>query len=418
MSDTGARIEEANRRVLGILLQGRPIWVGDRPAMEVIPGMTKTTVLHAGPPIPWDRMCGPMRLGIVGGVLFEGLARNRREAEDLISSGEITLAPCHEHRTVGGMTGITTASMPVHVVRNDAFGNEAYCAPHEGYSPKGFEWGTYDEETIAHVRWQAEVMSPVLDAGLRAIGGLDVRGLVARAVQMGDECHGRCTAATLLIVSQLAPHLVSQGLSPRDLSETLRFLRDSEIFGLHVIMAAAKSLLDTAKGVEYSTIVTAIARNGVELGIKVSALGDEWFTGPAGRIKTTFFSPDWTDDDAVPDLGDSSIVEGVGLGGMIHAASPAQEQLMGGSFDDAMEKTEHAYAITAGEHEAWRIPTLDFRGVPLGIDIRKVLEIGRPPLLDTATAHKEGGKIGVGEALAPMEAFERALRAYGSKYRL
>jgi hypothetical protein len=382
------------------------VWIGCKKALDVIPGMTRHTILHAGPPIAWEKMCQPMRNGILGAVLYEELAGTRTEAEALVASGRIQLAPCHHFGAVGGMTGITSASMPVHIVRN------------EGASPSGFGWGTCDEGSIRHARWMQEELGPVLDAGLQAAGGISLRQIIGRAIQMGDEEHGRCGAATCLITRELAPHLVRLDLPKEVLGRVFDFLLSADIFALHVAMAAARSMVEPAKNVPYSTIVTTMARNGVEFGIKVSALGDQWFTGPAQKIKTVYFSPEWTDAVATPDIGDSSIVETVGLGGMIHAASPVEEAAFGGTYADAVRKTEEAYAFCEGEHEAWTIPTLDFRGVPLGIDVRKVLKTGVMPILDTATAHRDGGKIGIGEARAPREAFEAALRAFAKQHEM
>jgi hypothetical protein len=416
VTDIRDNIDRANQKVVERLCAGQPVWIGCKTAVDVIPGMTRHTILHAGPPIEWERMCQPMRNGILGAILYEGLASDVDEANSLASSGRLTLAPCHQYGAVGGMTGITSASMPVHIVRNEAFGNLAYCVPHEGASPTGFGWGTYDEGSIRHARWMQEELGPVLDAGLRGVGGINMRQLIGRAIQMGDEDHGRCGAATTLLTRELAPHLVRLDVSKDVLGRVFDFLLSADIFALHVIMAAARSMVEPAKKIPYSTVVTTMARNGVEFGIKISSLGDQWFTGPAQPIKTVFFSPEWTAADATPDIGDSSIVETVGLGGLIHAAAPAQEAAFGGTYAEALRKTEEAYAFCAGVHEAWTIPNLDFRGVPLGIDIRKVLKMGVTPILDTATAHKDGGKIGIGEARAPREAFEAALRAFANSH--
>ena len=415
MADIKEKINSANKEVAQILMTATPIWVGCKPALEVIPGMTRTTILHAGPPIAWEMMCTPMRKGVLGALLYEGLATDFREAEGLLEAGEVRLAPCHDFNTVGGMTGITSASMPVFIVHNTRHDTFAYCAPHEGSSPKGLGWGTNDEETLEHTRWMQDELGPVLDAALRAHGGINLREIIGRAIQMGDELHGRCGAATGLITRELAPHLVRLDL-PRDMTaRVLEFLLDSDIFALHVIMAAARSMVEPAKGVPYSSVVTTMARNGVEFGIKISALKERWFTGRAQTIKTVFFSSQWTDAVAAPDIGDSSIVETIGLGGMIHACSPAQEYAFGGMYADALTKTQDAYAMCVTEHEAWTIPNLDFRGLPLGIDIRKVIDLGVTPILDTATAHVEGGMIGIGEARAPLEAFEQALKAFGQE---
>lgn len=405
------KINDANLKVAHILMSGMPIWVGCKPALDVIPGMTKTTILHAGPPIEWENLCIPMRNGVLGALVFEGLATNLKEAVDIVEAGEVRLAPCHDFYTVGGMTGITSASMPVFVVHNTTHDSYAYCAPHEGASPKGLGWGTNDEETLQHTHWIQDKLGPVLDATLQSSGGINLREIIGRAIQMGDELHGRCGAATGLITRELAAHFVRLDLSKEISARVLEFLRESDIFALHVTMAAARSIVEPAKGIPYSSVVTTMARNGVEFGIKISAFKDRWFIGPAQPVQPVFFSPKWTENVATPDIGDSSIVETIGLGGMIHAASPAHEYALGGTYADAISKTQDAYEICVTEHEAWTIPNLDFRGIPVGIDIRKVVSLGITPILDTAIAHIEGGKIGIGEARAPMAAFEQALKA-------
>ena len=415
MTGIKQKIEEANRKTIDILIAGQPIWVGCKPAIEVIPNMSKTTILHAGPPILWVNMCQPMKNGIMGALLFEGLADDKDEAEKLAVSGNITIAPCHDYQSVGGMTGITSPSTPVHVVKNGTNGNFAYCGFHEGTSPNGLGWGTYDQESLNHLNWMRDELAPVLDACLKASGGINMKQIISRAIQMGDECHGHCGAATSLITRELAPYISKMNIDKEVVNRAFEFLRITDIFALHVIMAAARSIVEPSKNIPFSTILTTIARNGVEIGIKVSSMGDEWFIGEAQKIESVFFSPEWSEDDAAPDIGDSSIVETVGLGGLIAAASPAQEFALGGNSSSAKKRTEEAYSFCAGEHTSWTIPDLDFRGAPLGIDVRKVISTGFTPTMDTATAHKEGGKIGIGISRVPIEVFEKALRAFSKK---
>ncbi len=412
--DLREKINEANLKTVEIMMSGTPIWIGDSPAIDVVPGMTKNTILHAGPPIEWERMCNPMRQGVLGAVVFEGLAKDLDEAKEAVEAGEIILSPCHHHQAVGGMTGITSASMPVHIVKNEKYGNLAYCLPHEGSSFKALGWGTNDQETLDHIRWMRDELSPVLDKGVKASGGINIKDIISRAIQMGDEAHSRCTAGTLLVTRKLASALVLTD-TPRDmLARVFEFLQKTDIFALHLFMAAGRAMVEPAKNIEYSTVVTTLCRNGVEFGIRVSALGDQWFVGPAGKIKTSYFSPQWNDDVAGRDIGDSAIMEVIGLGGLIHAAAPAHEHVLKGTFQSAVQKTEEAYTISVTEHPSWLLPTLDFRGVPFGLDIRKVVQTGNTPLIDTATPHINGGFIGSGEARAPVEAFEAALRAFSA----
>jgi len=416
-TDLRSRIRAANESTVEIMLSAwdNVVWVGNETAIDVIPGMTPTTVMHAGPPITWVDMCSSMREGVIGGLLFEGLADTAEEAESLIAGGGITLAPCHEHRTVGGMTGITTASMPVHVVRDDQNGVEAYCRLHE--RKRALQWGERDQQVLEQLRWMTDVLSPMLSAAVRAKGGLAVKSITARALQMGDECHNRNVAATSLLVREMMPDLIALDWGKDDLEKVARFLQEDDGFYLHIDMAAGKAIAEAAKGIEYSTIVTTIARNGVEVGIRISGLGDSWFTGPADLLRGSYF-PGFNDDNVDADMGDSAIMETMGLGGQIQAAAPVFQQIVGGTVQDAINHTREMMDISFGRNPAFVLPMLDFQAGPIGIDMLKVLETGVTPIIDSAMAAKKGGFAGAGQVRVPMECFQKAFRAFAERYGL
>ena len=416
MSDIKQRIADANQQALGILLTGRPVWIDVQPALQVVPGMTETMVLHSGPAIAWDRMCGPHRNGVIGAVMHEGLAATPEQAVRLIERGAIAIEPCHHHSTVGAGSGITSASTPMLVVENKEFGCRAYSGLFESGALQGLKWGNYDDEIGAHLRWQASELAPVLQVVLRAMGGLDVKSVIAKAVQMGDECHNRSIAASSLFFKQVAPHLIQASDDSDVVLRCTRFLAVSDHFLLHAIMAAAKALLEPAKGIPFSTMVTAMARNGVEFGIQVSGLGDEWFTAPALMVEGLYFRSGWGPEDAAPDLGDSCITETVGLGGMIQATAPTVQQYVKGSLQKAFRNTAEMREICIGTNPEFQMPNLDFAGAPTGIDVRKVVQTGIAPLLDTAITHREKGLIGAGQVRAPLGCFEKALRAFSQRY--
>ena len=412
-----AKIEAANREVLQRFLSSRPQWVDVRPALEVLPGMTERTILHAGPAIAWERMCGPQRRGVIGAILYEGLAAGEAEAEALVERGAVRLAPCHEHGAVGGMAGITSASSPMVVVRDETHGNLGYSQLYQGPGAPLVNRDDYDRAAIAQWRWLETVLGPALQAAIRARGGLDVKHLTARALQMGDECHNRNAAGSALLLAALLPWLHKTGGDAARLREVVKYLTWAEQFSLCVSMAAAKATADAAKGVPFSTLVTTLSRNGVDFGIKVSGLGEQWFTAPANKVDGLYFASEWSDADAVPDMGDSAIMETVGLGGHVQAAAPALQQFVGGSFARAAALTREMVQITAGVATDYQIPNLDFGGAPVGIDIRKVVQTGITPVIDTAIAHKKGGVIGAGQTRAPLDCFAAALRAFAERYR-
>lgn len=406
-------IKTANEEALRRIQQGSALWVDIRQARDVIPGMGERTVLHAGPPVTWDRMCGPMRGAIIGASMFEGWAKTPEEAVALAESGKLEFDSGHHHRAIGPMSGIITPSMQVSVVRNDKFGLDTHATLYMGIG-KVLRHGAYDEGVMTKLRWMNHELAPLLKRALHEAGGIDVKAIVSQAVQMGDEMHNRNKASNPLLLVKLAPHLVSVG-ERADAIRAMKFIDEAGHFILNMVMAGCKGILDAASGIPESTIVTAIARNGYETGIRVSGLGDRWFTAPAPMIEGVYF-PGFGPQDANPDLGDSAITETIGLGSLAMAGAPAVVEYVGGTPQFALETTMKMYEITAGENEAFKLPSLQFRGTPLGIDIRKVVKTGITPVINTGIACRRPGvgQIGAGLTAVPMQCFERALEAFAA----
>ena len=410
-------IERANEIAVERMTSARPVLTGVAPARDVIPGMRDNLLLHAGPPITWDRASGPLRGAIIGALIFEGLATDEASAEALVRSGEVTLEPCHEHDSVGPMAGVTSASMLVNVVENVTGGNRAFCNLNEGYG-KVLRYGAYSPEVIAKLRWMNDVLGTVLAEALALTGeGVDMRALLAESLQMGDEGHNRNKAGSILFTAKLAPSIVRTGAGKEEIGQVLQFMVDNALIVLNPVMAACKAMADAGHGVEGSTIMTAMARNGTDLGIRVSGLGNRWFTGPS-QVPDGLYFPGFTSADANPDIGDSTITETAGIGAFAMAGAPAIVSFVSGTPQDAVNTTLEMYEITTAEHPFFKMPALDFRGTPVGVDIRKVIELGILPRINTGIAHREAGvgQVGAGLALPPVEAFEKALMAYAEMY--
>lgn len=408
-------IDQANHLAIERILQSQPVLVGVARAEEVIPGMHKNLILHAGPPIDWPRMSGPLRGAVIGGLIFEGLARDEREAVALVERGEVEFSPCHHHQAVGPMAGVTTASMPVYIVENKAFGNRAFSGLNEGYG-KVLRYGAYSEDVLARLRWLRDVCAPLLGRALELAGGIDMKTLIAQQLQMGDEGHNRNKAGSSLFARMLAPHIVRTGAKTEDLAAVLSYLAENDLAVLNPVMAACKATMDAAHGIEGSTLVTCMARNGTDFGIRVSGLGDAWFAAPA-EIPVGLFFPGFSQEDANPDIGDSTITETAGIGAFAMAAAPAIVKFVGGTPQMAVESTLEMYEITVAENPHFTIPQLDFRGTPTGIDIRKVVKTGITPRVNTGIAHRQPGigQIGAGLVRPPMACFEEALKAFAAR---
>ncbi|MBN2146495.1 MAG: DUF1116 domain-containing protein [Anaerolineales bacterium] len=410
---TGVDIEAANAEACQRIKQGRPVLVGMGIARQVIPGMHERMILHAGPPITWERMCGPQRGAVMGALIYEGLAQDEAQAAQIAAAGEIEFTPCHHHHAVGPMAGVVSPSMPVFIIENKTFGNLAYCTQNEGLG-KVLRYGGMGAEVYARLKWMQTDLYPALDRALQTLpDGIDIRSLIAQALHMGDECHNRNRAATSLFLRTIAPALARTSRSNETLAQVIEFIDRNDHFFLNLSMPAGKAMLEPAENIPGSSILTVMARNGTDFGIRISCMPQRWFTAPAGQVQGLYF-PQFTEKDANPDIGDSTVTETAGYGGVAMAAAPAITKFVGGTPDLALQTTLEMYEITFDEHEQFTIPALNFRGTPCGIDLRKVMETGILPQINTGIAHKDPGvgMVGAGILRAPQKCFQDAFAAF------
>ena len=410
-------VEQANERAFAAYLDAQPALEGIGTAKDDIPGMGERMILHAGAPVSWERMCGPMQGAVTGAILLEGWAGDPDGARELAAGGGIAFEPNHHHACVGPMAGVISPSMPVWIVRDAGHGHSTYCNLNEGLG-KVLRMGAYAPEVLERLRWMADVLAPTLKAALDRREGLALKPLMAQALHMGDEVHNRNVAASSLLLRALLPALLESGAPQERIAGTVRFITGNDHFFLNLSMAACKAMLDAAHGVPGSSMVTAMARNGVEFAIRVSGTGDAWFTTPAPRVQGLFF-PGYSVEDAAPDLGDSAITETAGIGGFAMAASPAIVKFVGGSAADALDATAEMGHITLGRNPAFTLPVLDFQGTPAGIDVRKCVDTGIAPVINTGIAHREAGvgQIGAGVTRAPLACMEQAVVALAQRLR-
>jgi len=413
------KIKKANEEGLRRMLAADPVLVDVMPAGKAMPELGEHVVLHAGPPITWERMCGPMQGAVAGAIVFEGWARNLQAAERLAAAGAIKLHPNHKYGAVGPMTGITTRSMPVMVVENRGeginAGNRTYCMVNEGLG-KVMRFGANDDEVLGRIRWLRDDFGPLLGAALRAAGGLELAPLISRGLAMGDEMHQRNVACSALTLRALAPHFARHAPGAETLAQSLAFIAGNEQFFLNIGMAMGKSVMDPVRGIEACSLVAAMCRNGTDFGIRLSGTGDQWFTAPVEMPKGLYF-PGYSEKDANPDMGDSAIMETIGLGAFAMAAAPAVMGFVGaGRASDALAFTRSMGELTIGRNPRWGIPALDGQGVPAGIDVRKVAATAIQPAINTGIAHRKPGvgQVGAGVARAPLACFDQALGAFAA----
>jgi hypothetical protein len=405
------RIEQANRTAFERYLAAQPRLVDFVLARDAIPALTERRILHSGPPIAWADMCGPQQGAIAGAILYEGWASTLEAAEKLAASGAVALDPCHAHAAVGPMAGIISPSMPVWVVENTAAGNRAFCNVNEGLG-KVLRFGANSPEVLERLRWLGTELFSAMQVAVRGLADANLKPLIAQALHMGDEVHNRNAAASALLFKRLTLALLGSKLDSGVIKRTLAFVAGNDHFFLNLSMAACKSMTDAAHGVPGSSMVTVMARNGVNFGIRLSGTGDQWFQAPANPVNGLYF-PGYSIEDAAADLGDSAITETNGLGGFAMAASPAIVQFVGGTPADATANSRRMLSITLGSNPAFTLPALNFGGTPAGIDARLVVDSGVLPIINTGIAHKKAGvgQIGAGITTAPMECFNGALAA-------
>jgi hypothetical protein len=416
-----AAVDAANEAAFDAYLAAEPVLEGVGIARDVVPGLAERTLLHAGPPIDWARMGGAMRGAVIGACLLEGWAKDHAAARAMAERGEIRFDPCHHHAAVGPMAGIISPSMPVWVLRNEAKGNgavkgnRAFSNLNEGLG-KVLRYGANSPEVIAKLRWMGDALGPTLAKALAATGPIELKALMGRALHMGDEMHNRNAASSALLFKRLVAGILKSGVPAAEAAAVIDFLNGNDFFFLNVAMAACKAMLDAAHGVPGSTMVTAMARNGTDFGIRVSGAGDRWFTGPA-QVPDGLFFPGYGPADAGRDIGDSAITETAGIGGFAMAAAPAIVQFIGGTPQRALEATQTMRHVTLGRNNAFTIPMLEFAGSPAGIDVRKVVDTGIAPIINTGMAHREAGigQVGAGIVHPPMECFTQALVAVAAE---
>ena len=413
------QINEANNLAVERLMSVEPVLTDVDTALNVIPGMTPHTVLHSGPPITWNRMCDPMKRAVRGALILEGLAKDDKSAEKLMKTNKIKLSANHTHGSVGPMTGIISASMPVLVTKDITFGNTSYSTFNEG-GGKVLWFGSVEKETIDRLRYMRDEFGPIMKKVIRKMGGLSIWSILAQGIQMGDECHNRHAASTNILLKNIVEPLFSLNISKQKAFRAYRFIAGNSHFFLNFSMTACKLSMTAASDIENSTIVTAMSRNGTDFGIRVSGLGDKWFVAPSPLLLDALYNPGYGLDDGAPDIGDSSIIETMGLGGFAIAAAPSMASFAGGGFQDSVKITKQMSQITTAKNPKFGIPCLDFEGTPTGIDIRKVVETGILPSINSAVVHKSSGagQIGAGIVQAPYGCFTKAVMEFGRAYKL
>lgn len=414
------KIDTANAKIIDIMKNTDPCWIGMKPAIECVPDMQEGIILHSGPDIEWDRMCQTQKEGGINGCLFEGYAKDRDEAEKLLKSGKVLFKSANDYHIVGPGSGIATPSMVVNIVADRNTGVRGFCAPFEGPNRGGLAgWGIFNESIREHLNMVRDIIAPAITKILTSNGGLSMMKIFTRGVEMGDELHSRQDATGLIATNELMKMIFDADYVDDDAKRKCVDLLYGTVRFFHPLgMASAMSLLEAVRNVDYSTVVTAMEGNGVDYGIKVAGLNTNWYTAPSPKIVGEYVSANVDDDDVMPWIGDSCMLEATGLGGFAAAASPAVMRALEKTLSDGIEQTLEMSNITISENAHYLIPALNYQGSPTGIDILKVLDTGIEPVIHGGMISKTGKRLGAGVAYVPIKCFENAILAYGDKYGL
>jgi len=417
--DIKEKIALANQQAVSCIVDSDPVWIDIQPAGECVEGLEDHMILHSGPPIDYDDMVMLHQRGMVSAMLFEGWAKDEKEAIARIKAGEVKIDSALNHNTVGAGTGIITKSVAMNVGEDRKSGKRAATFPAEGIKFQGgfCGWGLYSPEIADNLRYMREELFPIIRDMLQKRGGLSIKPILAESMQMGDENHTRQTASDLLFDKQILPDLFAMDRPKEEIMKAVQYIVETPRFFHCYGQGASRAALAAAEGTEYSTMVTAVCGNGVEFGIKIAGLPGQWFCAPAPMMTGRYTSSKFTIDDQLPWCGDSCVVECAGMGGIAAAASPIVCNLRGMSSAEAIAQTREMEHICITKNHNFPIPALDFDFLPVGIDIRLVLKTGILPSIHGGMFHKDGGLIGAGMARVPMECFQKAMKAFALKYR-
>lgn len=405
-----ATVDEANREVVRRMNEGVPMLIGVESAGSVIPRMTDRTILHSGPAITWDDMCDPLRRSVKAAIVAEGWCVDVAAAEAMMAAGDVRLGPANEHAAVVPMASAIGPSALVYVVHAQGGDTTTYSSINQGSGQVAW-FGVDSLEAIERLRFVRDVLGPVLAGALEAKGPTDILSLAAQGVPMGDDVHMRVQATTNLFLRDLLPYLVRS--THPGAPQAATFLSGNHLMFLNIAMAGAKSLVTWAGQVRNSSIVTTMARNGTSYGIRLPGQDDEWFLTESPPIQQALYYPGQGPETSARDIGDSAVLELIGLGGPAAANSPAVAGFLGGRMSHAIAATRKMQRICVGESARFRLPILDNVGTPVGIDLRLVVESGITPAVNTGIIHVSAGtgQVGAGVATAPIECFVEALLA-------
>ncbi|HEY2206265.1 MAG TPA: DUF1116 domain-containing protein [Pseudonocardia sp.] len=404
--EAGAAIDAANAEVVRRLDEGVPRLTGVATLGEAVPGVTGRMLLHCGPPLPYAEHCDPLRRSMRAAAVAEGWAADPAGADRLLHDGAVALDAANHHDTVVPMASAVGPSQPALVVDMADGGTRAFAPVNQG--PGDVAWfGRDSDAAIDRLRLLADVVGPALRRILDQLGPLDILAVAAQGVTMGDDLHMRTQAATNLLLRTWLPGVAE--LPDAHRRPVADFLAGNHLFFLNLAMAAAKSLQLWAERVDGSSIVTTMARNGTTFGIKLGG-SPRWHLDAAPEVGDALYHSGFGPDCSARDIGDSAVLELTGLGGPAAGGSAAVAAFLGGSMADAAAATEDFRAVCAGTSSRFTLPPMGFAGTPLGVDVRKVVELGITPKVTTGILHAtDGGQVGAGVATAPVGPFVAAL---------
>ncbi len=395
---TVQNLHPADQESFNRLCESNPAWVGMVTAEQAI-DLPQTTLLHAGPPFASvGSVTQPILNSACIAAVFEGLAADFDEAETKIFAGDILLKPAQDFGVVTPLAAVVSSTMPLHHITDLNRPQIQAYAPINGGSRPAMRLGIRSKDVLDHIRWLNGPFASWIASGLQQ--PIELIPLAVAALKQGDDCHGYTPEGGRLMMSELEKN-ISDGIGDTD---TRKFIESSPSLFLNLWMAASKCMMMSASGVLESSFITAIAGNGLETGIQIAALPGRWFQTsaqpPSGR-----FDVDLPESRALPAIGDSAVVEGLGLGAMAIHLSPVQQNNLG-EFLPADYSSVKENLLT-GIH-----PGFSDLDCQLGLTARAADQLNRGPVIGLGILDKNGekGRLGGGIYRMPVDVFKQAVQ--------
>ncbi|HEY4069750.1 MAG TPA: DUF1116 domain-containing protein [Burkholderiaceae bacterium] len=377
------------------MLAVRPVLVGVEAARDAL-GLRARELLHAGPPFA-DPRHPPAALvsSIVMTCLHEGWARDEAQAEALLRRGALTLIPAQSRDCVTPLAAVVAPNTPLFRVRDAGNDGATLHAPVSVVRGADTRMGTRDGGLLARLAARDRETAPALRALLQRVGALDLWTPALHGLSHGDDLHSRTAAANEAFAAAVREH------GDAALAEAIAA---TPLFFLTPWMAAAALILRAGEGRDLPRLVSRAGGNGERFAIALAGAPERWIACAATPPQGPFIPSAPQGTPVLGAVGDSAVIDMLGLGGQRLAHAPEPFGLVQSRLD--ADHGERARRLLLAPH-----PGLPQQW-PIGVDVRRVVSQANPPFVMLAMIAADGktGFLGRGGYRPPLDLFEEAAR--------